>query len=238
MGTTLNGIRYPELVGVSADVPRDMKALAEDVDDRMYIIGEIRWLAGPAPSARWLAADGASTYLRATYVKLWDYLRQGHAGTPGDPAPWGNGDGSTTFTVVDLAGRSPVGPGQAKGGNIESAPTPPNRLIGTKWGVNAVALTDPRQNADHNHGNTGVTNIDHNHGAGGYGSYMMSNLSVGLAADAGAQPGWFPDGFIYVTGAMVQNQAHAHTTPSSGGGLTHENAMPSVAVPAYIYAGA
>ena len=144
--------------------------------------------------------------------------------------------GSTTFTVPDLAGRSPVGPGQAKGGGIEASP--PSRVIATKWGVNAIALTDYRQNAPHNHGNTGTTNIDHNHGTGGMGAFLGTMFATGIAADAGAQPGWFQDAFAYITGPMVQNQAHAHTTGDSGGGMAHDNAPPSVAVPAYIYAGA
>lgn len=237
MGTTASGIRYPELVGVSADVPRDMKNLAEDVDSRLYIVGELRWFAGAAPSARWFACDGAATYSRTTEVRLWDYLRAGHAGTAGDPAPWGNGDGSTTFAVPDLSGRGPVGPGQAKGGGIEASP--PTRLVATKWGVNAVVLGMTHM-PSHSHRGDGLggaggatasmnRNQEHFHYIPGYpdasgGILAVTNLANAVSNTAAA--------------TLPTNTDHEHAISANGGGQSHENAQPSLAVPVFIFAGA
>lgn len=63
-------------------------------------IGAILDYAGPTAPSGWLVADGR-TISRTTYSKLFAAL-----GTA-----WGAGDGSTTFALPNLIGRSSVGPG-------------------------------------------------------------------------------------------------------------------------------
>jgi len=203
------------------DVPRDQKALADRLDaGATYIVGEIRWLPILAVPFGFLLADGRALD-RTAYAALFAAYGVTH----------GSGDGSTTFNIPDLRGRVAVGAGQGPGLTL--------RAIGTQWGVEAVLLTDPRQNASHGHGNTGVTNIDHTHGPYQAGGFLYTNYGVGDGGDAGAQPYWAADGPASAqTGGMQSNVAHAHTTAASGGGMAHENMQPSIALPAYVYAGA
>src|SRR5262245_18974686 len=165
--TTPNmGLPYP-LLADAADIEQAVKPLADALDSLRvgFIVGEVRFIAVSAPPTGWLLADGRNVS-RTTYVLLWNAIRAGHAGTAGDPAPFGNGDGTTTFTLPDLSGRVPVGAGAAAGGGVEASP--PNRVVGTKWGVNAVVLS-LAQVPVHNHGGataggtTGPENAVHTH---------------------------------------------------------------------------
>jgi microcystin-dependent protein len=64
------------------------------------IIGEIRMYGVASNPTGWLQCDG-STVSRTTYAALFAVI-----GTT-----WGSGDGSTTFNLPDLRGRSPIGDG-------------------------------------------------------------------------------------------------------------------------------
>ena len=64
------------------------------------VVGMIADFAGPTPPSGWLACDGR-TVSRTTYSKLFAVI-----GTY-----WGAGDGSTTFGLPNMNGRSGVGPG-------------------------------------------------------------------------------------------------------------------------------
>jgi microcystin-dependent protein len=64
-----------------------------------FILGEVRAFAMAAP-VKWLACDGAAIS-RTTYAALFAAV-----GTA-----WGVGDGSTTFNLPDLRGRTPIGAG-------------------------------------------------------------------------------------------------------------------------------
>jgi microcystin-dependent protein len=111
---------YPESTD-SADVPRDVKALADRVEALtawirqadlgpdvvgMLFPGDLKFTAiAAAPPAGWLLCDGAS-YLRVgTYQALFDALG-------GAASPWGLPDG-THFRVPDFRGRAPMGAGQS-----------------------------------------------------------------------------------------------------------------------------
>jgi len=65
-----------------------------------YLIGEIKMFGGSQVPAGWFFCDG-STVSRTTYSVLFSVIG----------VTYGNGDGSTTFTLPDLRGRSPVGAG-------------------------------------------------------------------------------------------------------------------------------
>jgi microcystin-dependent protein len=101
----------------TADVPRDLKALADRVEALTAWIrqadfasgagvhwpGDLKFSAAlPPAGVDWLFCDGTS-YLRATYQALFDALG-------GAASPWGLPDG-THFKVPDLRGRSPIGTG-------------------------------------------------------------------------------------------------------------------------------
>jgi microcystin-dependent protein len=89
---------------------------------------------GASVPSGWLLCDG-SAISRTTYSALWTAIRNGHAGTGGDPAPYGNGDGATTFNLPDFRGR--VLPGSDPGiGRIGSG-----GALGEAGGDDRVALT-------------------------------------------------------------------------------------------------
>lgn len=65
-------------------------------------IGEIKALSGDSIPSGWKLCDG-SVVSRQTYAKLFDVC-----GTV-----WGGGDGSTTFCIPDLRGRTIIGAGES-----------------------------------------------------------------------------------------------------------------------------
>jgi len=71
----------------------------------LYIVGEIRHLAGPPPSAAWIPCDGRSL-TQSAYTKLFNAI-----GTTYGP---GAAPGST-FNLPDLRGRAAVGAGAGTG---------------------------------------------------------------------------------------------------------------------------
>lgn len=73
--------------------------------------GEIKALAGATVPAGWLVCDGRALN-RIDFSSLFAAI-----GTT-----WGNGDGSTTFNIPDLRGRTAIGAGQGKtGGSVTNA---------------------------------------------------------------------------------------------------------------------
>jgi len=173
----------------------------------LLIVGEVRFIALTITPAKWLPCYGAAVS-RTVYAKLFTALS----------TVFGAGDGSTTFNVPDLRGRTTVGTGTAAGGGIEASP--PNRTIGTKWGVNAVVL--------------GIGEIpSHNHG-GSTNNASSPQPLLQNTADSSAVSGVGP----YGGEAPKTSFVHAHVINAQGGGGAHENSMPALGVPAYIYAGA
>ncbi|HJW80814.1 MAG TPA: tail fiber protein [Acidiferrobacterales bacterium] len=66
--------------------------------------GSMKMYAGAAAPTHWLLCNGAAIS-RTTYAALFTAI-----GTT-----WGAGDGSTTFNLPDLRGRTPIGAGQGSG---------------------------------------------------------------------------------------------------------------------------
>jgi len=201
------------------NLPRDVQALATALDggtpgsQGLFIVGEVRFIAVSATPVLWLPCDGALRS-RTTYAALFAAI-----GTA-----FGAGDGSTTFAVPDLRGRAPVGTGQGTGLTA--------RAIGTKWGVEAVLLSAAQSGVNGN-GGTGVDAPDHVHGQT-YNGFMLWRTGDGF----GAGPGGTPLGqFTSPTtgGASVR---HTHTLTARNADASHDNTPPSLAIPAYIYAGA
>jgi len=105
--TTLNG--DVTLGNASADTITVTGTMA-GIDNKSGMTGEIRMWGGTSAPTGWLLCDGASVS-RSTYAAL--YAITGDA--------FGNGDGSSTFNVPDMEGRSPVGVGTGAGGGAEAA---------------------------------------------------------------------------------------------------------------------
>lgn len=87
-----------------------------------FIVGEIRAISFPTVPDGWLECNGAAVS-RTTYAQLFAVI-----GTI-----WGAGDGSTTFNLPDLRGRSLIGAGQGPGLT--------NRVLGQSLGEEAHLLT-------------------------------------------------------------------------------------------------
>ncbi len=116
-------------------------AVKDYVDDAVAAIsgvpaGTIIAYGGNATPSGWLACDG-SAVSRTTYAALYTAIG----------VIWGTGDGSTTFTLPDLRGRTAVGRGTGTGLT--------NRILGTTGGAETHTLTTSEIPA-HTHS----TNID------------------------------------------------------------------------------
>ena len=195
------------------DGPAQIQALAEAIEGTVasgapgvFLIGEVRFVAVAAAPTGWLTCDGAAIS-RTVYARLFAAIS----------TLFGAGDGSSTFNVPDLRGRVPVGVGQGSGLTA--------RTIGTRWGVEAVALSTA-QMPNHAHG--GVT------GQGNASNYRI--------ADERVQPNSYfnttPFGGVTSMDSIAWGGMHTHPISAEGGNQAHDNTQLSLAVPAYIYAGA
>jgi microcystin-dependent protein len=96
--TPVYALPYPDQAD-TADVPRDMQALAQRVEAVLPGVGGptgsgIDWFSPGAPPAGYLLCDG-SAVSRATYSKLFGVIG----------STWGGGDGINTFNLPDCRGR-------------------------------------------------------------------------------------------------------------------------------------
>lgn len=102
--------------------------VADALDNLRGIVGEIRMFGQATIPSLWLECDG-SAVSRTTYSDLFTAI-----GTT-----YGAGDGSTTFNLPDLRGRSPMGKGQ--GDTAEGGGTGTSRALGDKPGAETHTLT-------------------------------------------------------------------------------------------------
>lgn len=213
--TPVLGLRYP-VQNDDVDVPRDIQALAEDVENKgAFIIGEIRQFGFVNPPTRWLPCDG-TTRAQAAYPELYGKIQ----------TLWNTGgEAGTDFRLPGISGRVMVGPGTAVGGGIEASP--PNRVVATKWGVNAVILSIAQMPV-HAHS---INDPGHSH-TNTNGPYLevSGQVSTWLNTENNSAYAVFhaPSTAVAATGIAIYN---------NGGGGSHENAPPSIVVPVFIYAG-
>jgi microcystin-dependent protein len=174
--------------------------------------GEIRQTGTPTAPEGWLLCDG-SPVLRTDYTPLFNALG-------GTSSPYGLPDG-THFNLPDFRGRTGVGAGQARDAAGTAIPLSVARTIGTKWGVDAVVLSNGQMPVHNHGGGTGVVDLSHNH-----------NYDRPAAGGAiGADPGWVQYvGAGFVTGPSNQNMVHSHTINNDGGGAQVNIPQPSVGV--------
>ncbi len=153
-------------------------------------IATVIWFAGDVPPAHYLVCDGRAVS-RATYALLFGVI----------DVIYGSGDGSTTFNLPDLAGRSPVGAGEGSGLTLRS--------VGDKFG-------------EENHQLITAEMPEHAHSDAGHTHLIVGE--VPFLALTGEEPVSVPTGIPTPTG---EGYASIQTT---GGDGAHNNLQPSLAL--------
>lgn len=196
----------------------DQRTLCGGIDH----VGTIQQWAGGSTllPTGWLVCDG-SNVSRSTYPELFALL-----GTT-----YGSGDGSTTFGIPDLRGRTPVGVGTGNYSGTQTA-----RVLGAKGGRESVVITDAEMPShshamNHNHGTiTTSASGSHTHSAAdgqfvNFGTNSNAGLSVSTGGSRQNETGY------------AGNHTHSLTIPSFtgatgliGGGGAHENMAPFIAL--------
>ncbi|OYV98220.1 MAG: hypothetical protein B7Z62_04340 [Deltaproteobacteria bacterium 37-65-8] len=203
-----NGNACPATVGSSVlkgDGAGGTTAAVAGTDYQAAIPGQVIEYAGTAIPSGYLACDG-SAVSRTTYSGLFAALS----------TTWGVGDGSTTFNVPDLRGRTTIGSGTGTG---LSARTLGQQTIGEE---NHVLIT--AELAAHNH-TINISDPTHQH-----------QVPDGLPSLAVSASG---TGALGVTGLSNNTTALAATgiTASSvntGSGTGHNTMQPSAVVQKFI----
>ncbi len=150
-----------------------------------YQTGDFKIFGGGTTPSGWLACDGAAVS-RATYAALFAVIGE----------QFGVGNGTTTFNVPNVAGRSIIGTGTG------SYASPTARVRGAAGGLETHTLTTPEIPA-------------HTHTAQG-----------GDSGGALSIPDWSDITCAAITRNVV--------TTATGGGGSHNNMQPYLAVPVFI----
>jgi microcystin-dependent protein len=127
------------------------------------MISEIRMTAGATPDG-WLICAGQAIS-RTVYSDLFASIG----------VSYGSGDGSTTFNIPDLRGRTPIGAGAGPGLS--------SRIIGQSIGFETHTLNSSELGA-HAHGGVATGSFSQQ-SAGGVGISFLTALTIGNSADAG-----------------------------------------------------
>ena len=167
----------------------------------MAAIGGIQAFGGASAPDKWLLCNGAAISL-ADYAELFTVL-----GTT-----YGVGNGTTTFNLPDLRGRSPYGVGGA------SVPA-----LGNTAGAEAVALTiNNLPSHDHDYNDPG-----HRH-----------TQRIGTAAGTNALAvGTTNNGNFTVTRDNLNDSLTGIVFHAQGGNIPHNNLHPVLGVKFIMYAG-
>lgn len=195
----------------------DVDALAAsivnaDITDRRSVAqagpptGTILMNGASTAPAGWLTCDGTAVS-RSTYADL--FARVG--------TTWGAGNGTTTFNIPDLRGRSPIGAGTGSGLTA--------RTLGTQYGTETHALSVAELPA-HSHGGAtgsgGPTTHYHNTDSGNRFVVTEAASTQYTTTSAGGQAVSFSD--------VDSHAAHTHTVSSEGSGTAHTSLHPVAAV--------
>lgn len=194
----------------SADIPTSLTAVDVAASDLLSIPpalaqasttpntpGTLRWSAAASPEADELACNGAAVS-RTTYAVL--FAKIGTA--------YGAGDGSTTFNVPDIRGRTLIGAGTGSGLTA--------RTLGTQnIGAETVTLSTPEMPA-------------HTHVGG------LHTHDIPDANDTGDSSRLERSGTSN-QGTTTTSSGGAVATTSTGGGAAHANMQPSVVGNVFIH---
>ncbi len=170
--------------------------------------GTILSYAATSVPLGYLQCDG-SQVSRTTYARLYAILGNS----------WGAGDGTTTFNLPNLSGRTPIGTGTGSGLTT--------RNLTDQVGTETVTLTSAQSGMPyHNHGgSTGNTNPDHKHSQTGFYGGIGSGSGFGLGTLSVAPGTTFSD-----TNGTNVNHLHSIGSDSADASQSHNNMQPSVAV--------
>lgn len=140
-------------------------------------------------------------------------------------APWGVGDGSTTFNVPDLRGRVPVGRDNMGGTAANRLTTAgsgiPGIRIGATGGTDSVTLS-LSQLPSHSHTGTTASAGNHQHAVTAY-----TNVPSGQGYAIGSND---QDHFGSTETDFAGVHTHTFTTDTSGSSAAHNNVQPSAVV--------
>ena len=177
--------------------------------------GRLEDFAGSAAPAGFLLCDG-SAVSRTTYADLYNAI-----GTA-----WGAGDGSTTFNVPDLRGRSTIGVGSV---NTNGQPTIALAGVGGESGHTLITSEMPghaHSDSGHNHA---ITDPTHTHSIGGAVlNEMIVYETTGTLGLSSASIGMYASGPGNINGASTGLSLGAGNAAitSTGGGGAHNNLHP------------
>lgn len=215
--------------GASADIAARLGALDATVT-ALLPPGLVLSFAGPAAPTGYLLCQG-QTVSRAAYAAL-------YAALGGAASPWGQGDGSTTFGVPDLRGRTIIGAGTGVGLTARAIAA----LVGTETHLLIVAEIPAHTHIQNSHthiqdAHTHTQNA-HTHGAGGGGgSGFLADSGTGATTYSVNQGTFYTfktNGTTSVAAvnqnAVATNQGTTATNQNAGGGGAHNNMQPSVAM--------
>lgn len=162
-------------------------------------VGVMMFYGSTSVPSGWLECNGQAIS-RTTYAALFAVI-----GTT-----FGVGDGSTTFNIPDLRGRTLQGDGTGDASDATA------HTIADKDGTEKHALS-VAELASHSHG--------HTHGSGGADGFVEQN---GVGAE-----GFGGGGNAYVVSSTTQSDA-----TTAGSGTAHNNIQPTLTAVGIIFAGA
>lgn len=183
--------------------------------------GIIQMFAGATPPNGWLVCDG-SAVSRTEYATLYDAI--------GDT--WGAGDGSTTFNLPDLRGRTPIGAGTGTGLTA--------RTLGThNIGAETHKLT-AAESGNQAQTVTSAAGTSHSHGAN-EDTYFVTTSTDEAISRTNIKPGTStavtnvlrsPGGALNRKTATSGESAHKHDVTIAAKNATnaHNNMQPSAVV--------
>lgn len=164
--------------------------------------GTIIQFAGSVTPSGYLLCDGTAIS-RTTFSALFAAIG----------VAWGAGNGTTTFNLPDMRGRSPVGVGDNG--------TDPARVLADVGGE-ATHVLITSEIAAHTHG---VTDPTHHHGPLGGGNFIIDGAGTEYVGVAGTKGN---------TDQFTSDNATGVTVNSEGGGFAHNNMHPFAAVNYFI----
>ena len=194
-------------------------------------IGMIADFAGPNPPSGWLVADGRAVS-RTTFSALFAAI-----GTY-----WGAGDGSSTFALPNLIGRSSVGPGNmidqsGRGYSFsftEVAGSVAYQILQTHLPNYAIS-TDVQGN--HSHGGATAPGGNHTHstdaqGQHSHGGQVQWNQTGITIYDPGHQHGYYIPSFYGGAGLQAGNN---YVTSTVGAATVSNTTGASISDPGHVH---
>lgn len=191
-------------------------------------IGTLLPYAGASSPTNWLLCDGSSIS-RTTYAELFSAI-----GTT-----YGSGDGSTTFGIPDLRGRTPVGKDNMGGSAASRLTSGGSGVDGATLGATGGAETHTMTTTEmpsHTHIQNAHTHTQnsHNHSQNPHNHYIFSGPAGGVHptiqqnGNNGALYG--PVQTVTATNnpTTATNQNTTATNQNTGGGGAHNNVQPVV----------